>query len=104
MAVAPAAAPRERRPRRWLLIVPVALLALAAAALGLAYASFDPEALKPRITAAVEARTGRQLVLAGPVGLKLSLFPTVTLENVALANMPGGSRPEMARVRRVEAE
>jgi uncharacterized protein involved in outer membrane biogenesis len=107
MAVAPAVASRERRPRpwlRWLLIVPVALLALAAAALGLAYASFDPEALKPRVAAAVEARTGRQLVLAGPVGLKLSLFPTVTLQDVALANMPSGSRPEMARVERVEAE
>ena len=106
MAVAPAAS-RERRPRRWLrwlLIVPVALLALAAAALGLAYASFDPEALKPRVAAAVEALTGRQLVLAGPVGLKLSLFPTVTLQDVALANMPSGSRPEMARVGRVEAE
>ena len=52
----------------------------------------------------MEALTGRQLVLAGPVGLKLSLFPTVTLQDVALANMPSGSRPEMARVGRVEAE
>jgi AsmA protein len=83
--------------------VPAALLALAAVAAGVAVARFDPESLKPRVAAAVEARTGRKLTLAGPVGLKLSLFPTVTLEDVSLANMPGGSRPEMARVRRAEA-
>ena len=107
MAVAPAAtAPRRRSRRllRWLLIAPAALLALAAVAIGVAVARFDPEALKPRIADAVEARTGRQLTIAGPIGLKLSVFPTVTLENVALANMPGGSRPEMARVGRAEAE
>lgn len=102
MAVAPAAAPRRRRPwLRWLLIVPAALFAVV---VGVAVASFDPESQKPRIAAAVEARTGRQLTLAGPIGLKLSLFPTVTLQDVSLANMPGGSRPDMARVERVEAE
>lgn len=105
MAAATAAAPPSRRRwLRWLLIAPAALLALAAAAFGVAVARFDPDAQKPRIAAAVEARTGRQLTLAGPVGLKFSLFPTVTLEDVALANMPGGSRPAMARVGRVEAE
>lgn len=107
MAVAPAAAAAPRRPKRWLrwlLIAPAALIALLAVALGVAVASFDPEALKPRIAAAVEARTGRQLTLAGPIGLKFSLLPTVTLQDVSLANMPGGSRPDMARVERVEAE
>lgn len=105
MAAAPAApSPRRRRWLRWLLIAPAVLLAVAAAALAVLVASFDPEAQKPRIAAAVEARTGRQLTLAGPVALKLSLLPTVTLEDVSLANMPGGSRPEMARVERVEAE
>jgi AsmA family protein len=104
MAVAAATPPRRKRWLRWVLLVPAALFTLVAAALGVAVARFDPEAQKPRIAAAVEARTGRQLTLAGPVGLKFSLFPTVTLENVALANMPGGSRPEMARVGRVEAE
>ncbi len=103
-AAAPPRRPSRSRVLRWLLVAPVALLALAAAAFGVALARFDPEVQKPRIAAAVEARTGRQLTLAGPVGLKFSLFPTVTLEDVALANMPGGSRAEMARVGRVEAE
>ncbi len=102
-----AVAPRPRSPSRlvrWLLVIPAALLVLGLAALGAAVALFDPDAQKPRIAAAVEAATGRRLTLAGPIGLKFSLFPTVTLEDVALANMPGGSRPEMARARRVEAE
>ncbi|CAA9215877.1 MAG: hypothetical protein AVDCRST_MAG08-358, partial [uncultured Acetobacteraceae bacterium] len=101
-ATAAAAPPRRGRWLRWLLIASAALLALAA--LGVALAPSALEAQKPRIAAAVEARTGRQLTLAGPVGLKFSLFPTVTMEDVALANMPGGSRPAMARVGRVEAE
>ncbi|MBD0270631.1 MAG: AsmA family protein [Acetobacteraceae bacterium] len=101
---AAASPPRSRRLLRWLLIVPAVLLVLGAVAVGAAVALFDPEAQKPRIAAAVEAATGRRLTLAGPVGLKFSFVPTVTLEDVSLANMPGGSRPEMARVGRVEAE
>ena len=101
---AAASRPRSRRLLRWLLIVPAVLLVLGAVTVGVAVALFDPEAQKPRIAAAVEAATGRRLTLAGPVGLKFSLVPTVTLEDVSLANMPGGSRPEMARVDRVEAE
>src|SRR5918998_285563 len=94
MAAATAAArPGRKRWFRWIAAAIVAAIVLV-----------DLDAQKPRIAAAVEARTGRQLTLAGPIGLKPSLFPTVTLENVALANMPGGSRPEMARVGRVEAE
>ncbi|GAA0577615.1 hypothetical protein GCM10009416_15210 [Craurococcus roseus] len=99
-----ASRPRSRRPLRWLLIIPALLLVLGAVAVGVAVALFDPEAQKPRIAAAVEAATGRRLTLSGPVGLKFSLVPTVTLEDVSLANMLGGSRPEMARVDRVEAE
>ncbi|MBV1799345.1 AsmA family protein [Siccirubricoccus sp. G192] len=96
--------PPRRRWLRWLLIGLAVLLLLPVAALAVLYASFDPEAQKPRIAAAVEQATGRRLTLAGPVGLKLSLVPTVTLQDVALANMPGGSRPEMATARRVEVQ
>lgn len=59
--------------------------------------------LRPRVVAAVEEATGRKLTLAGPIGIKLSLLPTVTLEGVALSNRAGGSRPEMLTARRVEA-
>ena len=62
----------------------------------------DPDALKPRLAAAVKQATGRTLTLSGPLGVKLAWRPTVTLDDVALSNPPGFSRPEMARIARVE--
>jgi AsmA protein len=42
------------------------------------------------------------VIVSGELGIKFSLPPTVTVEDVALANPPGFSRPEMLRVGRVE--
>lgn len=72
---------------------------VAAGAIG--WASFDPNAWKPRIAAAVKRATGRDLALSGPLSLTPSLVPTITAENVALANIANGSRPEMATVQRL---
>ncbi len=71
----------------------VVILIIAAAA-GLAL-SFDPNAEKGRIIAAVRRATGRDLVLAGPLRLTYGLHPTLEAEDIAFANMPGGSRPQM---------
>ncbi|MDB5374431.1 MAG: hypothetical protein JWP04_3073, partial [Belnapia sp.] len=95
---------RRRRWLRWVLAGLALLVLLPAAALAVFLATFDAEAQKPRIQAAVEAATGRKLTLAGPIGLKFALAPTLTLQDVALANAPGGSRPQMASIRRVEVE
>ncbi|NOG69009.1 AsmA family protein [Roseicella sp. DB1501] len=103
----PGPLPPPRRRRRWPWVAGAAvglLVVLPAIGAGIALARFDPDSLKPRIEAAVQQATGRRLTLAGPIGLKLALVPTLTVEGAALANMPGGSRPEMARVRRVEVE
>jgi AsmA protein len=91
------------RRRRWLLIALAVLVLLPAAGLAALLLTFDPNSQKPRIQAAVEAATGRSLAL-GEVGVKLSLAPTLTVEDVALANAPGGSRRQMATIRRVEVE
>ncbi len=89
--------------RRWLLIALAVLVLLPAAGLAALLLTFDPNSQKPRIQAAVEAATGRSLTL-GDIGVKLALAPTLTVEDVALANAPGGSRPQMATIRRVEVE
>ena len=96
--------PARRRWLRWVLGAILLLVVLPLAGAAVFLATFDPASQKPRIEAAVQAATGRALTLAGPIGLKLALVPTVTLEDVTLANAPGGSRPEMARIRRVEVE
>jgi len=79
----------------------VVLLPLAA---GVAFwALFDADALKTRLADAVRRSTGRELVIAGPVGLTWSLIPTVAVSDVSLSNPSGMSRPAMARMTRVEA-
>ncbi len=40
--------------------------------------------------------TGRDLALRGPISFKPSLWPTLQVRDVILANPPGFSRPEMA--------
>ena len=89
--------------RRWwwiaLACVPVAL----AAAVAVFALTFDPNSQKDRIAAAVQRATGRTLTLSGPVRLGWGLTPVLEAEDVSLANMPGGSRPQMATMARVEA-
>lgn len=64
--------------------------------------ALDAGALTPRIVAAIEAATGRAATL-GHVSIGLGLTPRVTVENATLANLPGGTRPDMARIRHMEA-
>lgn len=94
-------------PRRRLILVAVAVtVALFSALLliRLRLGQFDAESFKPRIEAAVQRATGRALVLGGPLRFDLSLVPRVTADRVALANIPGGSRPQMLTVARLEAQ
>jgi uncharacterized protein involved in outer membrane biogenesis len=93
------AAPRSRR-AFWL------VLALAVAAIGgiagLIGVTLDPARLKPRLVEAVQRETGRTLTIAGRIGIKLSLVPTISMEDVTFSNPPGFSRPDMVTVARVE--
>jgi AsmA protein len=98
----PARARRRIRLLRWSLLALAVVLLLPVVAVGVFLATFDPEAWKPRVAAAVESATGRALTLAGPVSVELGLTPAITLEQVALANPPGASRPEMLTLRRLE--
>lgn len=59
-------------------------------------------ALTPRLVAAIEQATGRAASL-GAVSLRPGLTPRLVVDGATLANLPGGSQPEMARIRRMEA-
>lgn len=80
------------------------LMVLALGGIGIFVASFDPNSYKPQIAAAVLAATGRALALNGRLGLKLSLQPTLEADNVAFANPPGASRPQMATLQRLDLQ
>src|SRR4051794_19267936 len=93
--------PKPRHRLRWIL---GAILVLPLLTVALALLLFDPRMMLPRVEAAVLDATGRALTVDGPVGLHYGVTPTLTLERVALANLPDGSRPQMLVVQRVEAK
>jgi AsmA protein len=95
---------RRRRLWRWVIGVVAALVLIPAIGIGALLLTLDTEALKPRIAAAVEQATGRRLTLAGKIAIQPALVPTIAIEDIALANMPGGSAPEMLQARRVELQ
>jgi uncharacterized protein involved in outer membrane biogenesis len=96
----------KRRRRPFLRALLGAIVLLAVAVLGASLAAtllIDPNAFKPRIAAAVARATGRTLALHGPIRLGFGLPPRFVAEDVALANAPGGSRPDMLHLARIEA-
>jgi uncharacterized protein involved in outer membrane biogenesis len=90
--------------RRILLIVTGLVVVLPIVAIGIFIATFDANAWKPRIQEAVMRATGRELSLNGPISLKWSLVPTIDARDVALANIDGGSRPQMLTAQGIEVE
>ena len=90
--------------RAWWLSAAALLLLLPVAALGITVAVVDPNDYKPQVVAAVQRATGRTLTLGGPLRISRSLWPTIAVTDVKLANLPGGSRPDMARAERIEAQ
>ena len=89
--------------RRWPWILAAVAMALPLAGWVALRAVVNPDALRPRLVAAVEQATGRRFTL-GEIGLALSLRPTVALSDIALANAEGGSRPAMLTAKRVEVQ
>jgi uncharacterized protein involved in outer membrane biogenesis len=67
-------------------------------------ATLDVNKYKPMIVEEAKKATGRDLVIGGNLSLKVSLSPAVVVEDVSFANMAGGSRPEMVKVKRFEAQ
>ncbi len=65
---------------------------------------YDFNKLKPRIAAAVMDATGRELTLGGDIDLGIGLTPVLTVSDVSFANAPWGSRPELARLERLELQ
>src|SRR5271166_2554686 len=90
------------RRRGWLILLGLLVL-LPVAALGLLAGVFDPGAYEAQAMAAVRRATGRDLTFNGPVSVSWGLSPVFAARDVTLANIDGGSRPEMMRIERLEA-
>lgn len=88
---------------RRILIIAGALVALGLGGIAVFIATLDVEAWRPRLVAEAERALGRPVTL-GSLGLGLGLAPTVKVRDLAIANLPGGTRPEMARIARGELQ
>ncbi len=88
--------PGRRRHRRQAIAGTIVGLLIAGAIIG--FSRLSVESYKPRIEAALSNATGRQVLIHGRIGLGLSLHPTIAANDVSIANPPGFSRPDMARI------
>jgi uncharacterized protein involved in outer membrane biogenesis len=82
-----------------IVVVAVGLLATGYAILK----SLDLNDYKDEIAAKVKEATGRDLTLAGNIELEISFTPRLAVNDVTFANAEWGSRPEMAKIERLEA-
>lgn len=81
------------------------LLALVGALIAYATIRWNLDGVRTTLSERIEAATGRRLTIAGDVGIEFfSWPPRITFGDVRLGNAPWGSRADMARVRRLEAE
>lgn len=62
----------------------------------------DWNAYKPRVVEAVQKATGRQLAIDGDISLSLLPSPTLSVGGVRLANLPGASAPDMAKLKSLD--
>jgi AsmA protein len=92
----------KRRGLRIALIVLAAVIVLPVIGLGILALTFDANRLKPRIAAAIEQATGRDVTIGGPVRLALSLRPMLEVDSVTLGNAPGFAPSAMATLDRLD--
>lgn len=88
---------------KWVAAGLAGLALLAGAGVYALVAAVDAGSLTPRIAAAIEGATGRTAGL-GAVSLRPGLVPRIAVEGATLANLPDGTRPEMARIRRLDVQ
>jgi uncharacterized protein involved in outer membrane biogenesis len=87
---------------KWILGIIVFLIVAITVTIYAILSSYDFNKLKPQIVRMVKDSTGRELFLGGDIEIKIGLTPTLVIEDVGFQNVSWGSRPEMAKIRRLE--
>ena len=86
--------------KRWL-IGSGAGIALIVVALLVAPLFIDVNAYRGQAVADIKRATGRDIVLGGPISLRLLPWPTVRVEDVKVQNLPGAKNPDMVTVKSI---
>jgi uncharacterized protein involved in outer membrane biogenesis len=66
--------------------------------------TYDYNKFKPMITGIAQKYTGRKLTIAGDIKVKISLSPTLELNQVSFQNAPWSADPEMIRANHIEVQ
>ena len=80
------------------------LFVVAIIGIAIVISTFDVNQYKGEITQAVEDATGRKLDIGGDIGFKVSLIPTVVIEDIKFANASWGSKPDMLSLDKFEVQ
>ena len=87
---------------KWILGIIIFLIVAVTVTIYAILSSYDFNNLKPQIAQMVKDSTGRELFLGGDIEIKIGLTPTLVIEDVSFQNVSWGSRPEMAKIKRLE--
>jgi len=85
-----------------ILIGVFALIVLLVAAIAIGPRFVNWNSYKGKVAEEVRAATGRDLAIDGDMSLSLLPSPALSVSGVRLANLPGGSAPDMARLKSLE--
>ncbi|HEY4136389.1 MAG TPA: AsmA family protein [Alphaproteobacteria bacterium] len=91
------------RLRRILTLATVAVAAIVAGA-AVFVARMDLNQYKPLIAEKAQAATGRKLQISGDIHLVASLVPSLAVDGIRFENAKFGTRPEMVKAKRLEAQ
>jgi len=80
------------------------LFVVAIIGIAIVISTFDVNQYKGEISQAVEDATGRKLDIGGDIGFKVSLIPTVVIEDIKFANASWGSKPDMLSLGKFEVQ
>jgi uncharacterized protein involved in outer membrane biogenesis len=66
--------------------------------------TYNYNKFKPMITNIAKKYTGRKLTMAGDIKVKISLSPTLQVNNVSFQNAPWSSHQEMIHAKQIEVQ
>ncbi len=91
---------------RWkkIVIAAACIIGLLIAAFYAFIAFYDFNKFKPMIAKAVMNATGRELTIAGDIGFRLGVRPTLNVAEVSLQNAPWSSHPDSVRVKQMQVQ
>jgi uncharacterized protein involved in outer membrane biogenesis len=89
---------------KWILGILAGVILTALIVILILVSTYDFNKFKPRIGDIAKEYTGRKLTIGGDIGLTISLYPTLVVNDITFQNADWGSRPHLASVENIEVQ